>query len=251
MPATFGFVSDKLRNNPVFHRIRDGSASMGAARRWLDRGPSHWAERINLASLERHVAKLHGTVVDLGCGTAPYKTRILEFADSYIGVDWPGSQHANTAVDVFADINERVPLPDASADCITSFQAMEHLHRPDQMLREAARILRPGGVILITTPFLWHVHEGPHDFFRYTLHGLEKLLTNAGFVDIDIRPTTGFWTTAELRWAYQSSRLFRGPLRASAQGLWEASFWLARRMDELDPQPEHTASYVSFARKPG
>lgn len=216
----------------------------------LRRGPDHWANQINWSSLEAHVAKLRGRVLDLGCGTAPYRARILDFADEYVGLDWPGSPHDTRVAQIFADLNQALPVEDATFDAVTAFQVLEHVQDPLAVLREAHRVTRPGGVLLITTPFLWHVHEAPHDYSRLTRHGLERIAAQAGYVDVDVRPATGFWTTEALRLMYQSARGFRGPARWLGVPLWSAAFRVARRLDRWDPQPDHTSSYVTFARKP-
>lgn len=76
---------------------------------------------------------------------------------------------------------ERVPLPDASFDHIFLFNILEHLSSPDVALREARRLLKDGGTLLGTIPFLVNVHPDPHDFSRLTDEALEALFLRAGF----------------------------------------------------------------------
>ncbi len=122
-----------------------------------------------------------GRVVDLGCGSAPYRELILQKADEYIGVDWEGSAHDRSRVDVTADLTEPLPFEDNFADTIVSFQVMEHLPDTALFLNECHRILRPGGRLFITVPFMWHVHEAPHDYYRFTRYGLQYLCDKARF----------------------------------------------------------------------
>jgi hypothetical protein len=56
-------------------------------------------------------------------------------------------------------------------------------------------VLVPGGRLLITVPFVWELHEEPHDHFRYTHHGLGALLEGAGFSELEACPLTGYFTT--------------------------------------------------------
>ena len=86
-----------------------------------------------------------GRVIDLGCGTAPYKHDILKIADEYIGVDWESSLHDQSQVDVFADLCKPLPFPDEHADTVVSFQVLEHLPEPELFLSECYRILKRGG----------------------------------------------------------------------------------------------------------
>lgn len=197
-----------------------------------------------------------GVVVDLGCGTSPYKEDILKVATEYIGVDWKNSFHNQSNVDVFANLCERLPFDDEYADTVTSFQVMEHLPEPGIFLSEAHRILKRGGTIFITVPFMWHVHEAPYDYFRYTKYGLEYLLKKTGFVDIEIRENTGFWQMWILKFNYQSARYIRGPkpLKWVIQSLlipiWYLNQKIAPILDKYDNNPNETGSYTVIAKKP-
>lgn len=191
-----------------------------------------------------------GRVIDLGCGTSPYKDEILKKAEEYIGVDWENSKHDQGNVDVFADLTKRLPFTDNYADTVVSFQVMEHLPEPDFFLSECFRILNSSGHLLITTPFMWHLHEEPHDYYRYTRYGLEYLLKKNGFVDITIEENTGFWQMWALKFNYHTERFARGPCKY----LWLPIWWLVQTVtplfDKLDKRPEETASYTTTARKP-
>ena len=61
-------------------------------------------------------------------------------------------------------------------------------------------------------PFQWHIHEAPHDYYRYTNFGLEYMLSKAGFKNIEIIANTGFWVTWILKFNYYSTILIRGPI---------------------------------------
>jgi SAM-dependent methyltransferase len=192
-----------------------------------------------------------GRVVDMGCGSAPYKKLILAKAEEYVGVDWPSSNHDQRRVDVFADLSAPLPLASDWADTITAFQVLEHLREPELFLRECFRILRQGGQLLITVPFMWHVHEAPHDYYRFTRYGLEYLLVKAGFTDVALSANTGAWQTLALKFSYQTARHARGPLRPVLGLTWWAVQGLAPILDRYDPNPSETASYTATARKPG
>lgn len=191
-----------------------------------------------------------GLVVDLGCGTSPYKKDILAVADKYIGVDWKNSLHDQSSIDIFADLCEPLPIADCFADTVVSFQVMEHLPEPSLFLSEAFRILNKGGQILITVPFMWHVHEEPCDYFRYTRHGLKYLLDKAGFQDIVITENTGFWQMWVLKFNYHTTRFARGPLKLIWIPIWWVGQTISPLLDKFDKHPQETASYTVCARKP-
>lgn len=70
-------------------------------------------------------------------------------------------------------------------------ETLEHAEDPLNMLDNAYDVLRPDGWIVVTTPFVCHVHNHPHDFWRFTTEGLFVLLNRAGFTDILTTPSPG------------------------------------------------------------
>lgn len=191
-----------------------------------------------------------GYVIDLGCGTTPYKSYILKVADKYIGVDWENSLHNQEHVDVFADLCNQLPFEENCADTVVSFQVMEHLTEPDFFLSECYRILKSNGRIFITVPFMWHVQEEPNDYFRYTRYGLEYLLKKNGFVDIEIKENTGFWQMWVLKFNYHTLRFARGPLKYFWLPIWWLGQTISPFLDKYDKHPQETASYTVLARRP-
>lgn len=208
------------------------------------------AVKINNLSFKKNARFIKGRVVDLGCGFAPYKKDILEVASEYCGVDWAGTLHDKTNIDVFADLTRQLPLESDSADTVTSFQVMEHLPEPGFFLAECHRILKQGGYLFITVPFMWHMHEEPHDYFRYTRYGLEHLLKKNGFVDITIGETTGFWQMWILKFNYHTERFAKGILRYLFIPVWWFGQVISPILDKYDRHPQETASYAITARKP-
>jgi SAM-dependent methyltransferase len=207
-----------------------------------------------LESNNRWVGRLRplmtGRVLDLGCGTAPYREDILSVASEYIGVDWPGTFHDTQRVDVFADLSSPLPFCDACADTVTVFKVLEHLREPGRFLSECHRVLRPGGHIIILVPFLHQVHEAPHDYFRYTRYGLDYLLSRAGFSGVVVQEKTGFWEMWVLKWTYHTRRYARGPLKLLFVPGWWLGQMVAPWLDRIKPHPEMTASYAAHAHKP-
>lgn len=205
--------------------------------------------------VKEHLPTLNGTVVDLGCGTRPYEAEILERAVRYVGVDWGKTLHGLRA-DVVADLSRPLPFADASVECVVSFEVLEHVSEPALLLREAHRIMKPGGTLLLSVPFQWWVHEEPWDFYRYTRHGLAYLLGKAGYTDIQVMPTSGFWSMWTLKLNYQTARLVkasgaaRGLVRAAFIPCWWLGQTLAQALDRVWREERETAGYFVVARKP-
>ena len=96
------------------------------------------------AWLTRFKDHCKGHLYDLGCGEMPYKDWLLNYADTYTGVDWGSSLH-DLKADILADLNEPLPIENEVADTVISLSVMEHLREPQVFLSEANRILKPGG----------------------------------------------------------------------------------------------------------
>jgi SAM-dependent methyltransferase len=205
--------------------------------------------------LERFKDCYRGHLYDLGCGDMSYREWLLKYADAYTGVDWSNSQHELKA-DIVADLNMPLPIDSEIADTVVSLSVMEHLRDPKVFLGEANRLLKRGGTMVLQVPFMWGVHEAPHDYYRYTRFGLEHLFEIAGFSNVQVYPTTGFWTPWIIRFNYQTKRLIRGPrlMRAISAGLlrlvWAIDQRLAPWLDSHWKGEDETAGYFVVAQKP-
>lgn len=126
-----------------------------------------------------------GTVVDYGCADSPY--RHLFRGATYVGVDLVG----NPGATVTLRPDGTVPLDDASADLVLSTQVLEHVADPDLYLRECARLLRPGGQLVLTTHGIMHLHRDPTDYWRWTSDGLIRIVDRAGLDVVEVRGVLG------------------------------------------------------------
>jgi len=123
---------------------------------------------------------INGKVLDVGCGQKPYKH--VFSTSSYIGMDieQSGHSHQDEHIDVYYD-GKVFPFEDNSFDNALTNQVFEHVFNPEEFLSEIHRVLRPGGHLLITVPFVWDEHEQPYDYARYSSFGLTHVLQSNGF----------------------------------------------------------------------
>lgn len=139
--------------------------------------------------LAKHVTDLAlnitGKTLDVGCGTKPYAH--LYQSNEYVGLEIDTPQNrANKDADYFYEGYD-FPFDDASFDSIVANEVFEHVFNPDQFLSETLRVLKQGGAILLTIPFVWDEHEQPYDFARYSSFGIKSLLEKHGFEVVEQR----------------------------------------------------------------
>jgi SAM-dependent methyltransferase len=170
-----------------------------------------------------------------------------------VGVDLAVGEAAwdYSHLDAVADL-ARLPFADATFDAALNIVVLEHLPEPWRALEEIGRVLRPGAPLLVAAPQEWGVHQAPHDYFRYTHHGLQRLLERAGFCQIAIEPAGGFFTLLGRR-LLDAVLYFQGGLRwlffplvalvAGVAGL------LLPSLDFLDSNKDSTLGYLCRARK--
>jgi len=129
---------------------------------------------------------LQGWVLDVGCGDKPYESWVdSDRVTRYVGVDISPDSRA----DVVAGAGGW-PFADASFDATVFTQVLEHVSERDALIGEMVRVLKPGGRVLLTVPFLYPAHGLPHDHARFTLQGVQALLVAHG-LRIDEAITAG------------------------------------------------------------
>jgi SAM-dependent methyltransferase len=163
-------------------------------------------KRLSSAILARRQF-LTGRLLDFGCGSKPY--RDMFEVDEYVGVDIDasGHSHTNEQIDVYYD-GRTLPFEDDYFDSIFSSQVFEHISNLEEILGELYRVLRPGGHMLATFPFVWEEHEIPFDFKRYSSFGSRDLLLSAGFQVVGMAKSSTYVETMFQMWnAYVSQHL--------------------------------------------
>lgn len=197
-------------------------------------------------------AKQHfsGRLLEIGCGTKAKAALVGDLVTEHLGLDHVESPHDQTCVDLVGDAHD-IPAPDDSFDCVLSTAVLEHLEEPQLALKEACRVLRPGGVGVYTAPLFWHIHEAPRDFYRYTEYGLHHLFTRAGFELVEITPLSGFWTTVAAQSGYYVQRFRVGPVRILVDAFVALTNLLGSFLDRGPLRDERfTWMYLVVARKP-
>ena len=151
--------------------------------KYVERGSAHWEEefgnilKFNLVQHSRYLSVLdniddsYDTILDWGCGDGALSYYLLQRCERFIGVDTEqkGLDFFRRNLSAFErkytlyQPNDyySVPLPDSSVDCIVCSEVVEHVQRPESLITEFDRLLRPGGQLVVTTPY--RLSETPND----------------------------------------------------------------------------------------
>lgn len=145
--------------------------------------------------------------LDAELATLPKGARVLnvgaggEVFDRVMAAARPLSLHVTStdvdperAPDIVDDIT-RSTLADESFDAVVIMEVLEHVMAPQAAADEVLRILKPGGRLILSTPFIFPIHDRPYDFFRYTKFGLRHLFRS--FEDVRLSERDG-WAEAML-----------------------------------------------------
>ena len=193
-------------------------------------------------------------IVDLGCGAKPYE-RYFNGATQYVGVDLPVERSANKLekrADVYARLSE-LPLESGRFDVLLCTQVLEHVPDVGAVLAEGHRVLRDGGLAIVSVPFMAAEHEVPHDYLRFTSFGIRELLERAGFERIEVKKQFGFWSAIGemIYWHYHRK----------VQGTRWEKYWFAlgtttlmrgfHLLNRLDPDDKLVLNLFVTAHKRG
>lgn len=160
--------------------------------------------------LELH-ARPGFVVYDIGCGDKPFAQIVRSLGCGYIGVDVADGFYKEKP-DLIGSATE-VPAPDGVADIVISSEVVEHLEQPFEALREAHRLLKPNGVLLCSTPFLYPIHAAPNDFGRYTRFFFAAAARRLDYKIVAEKPLDGFWLVWGMNFAIYAQSFDRGLLK--------------------------------------
>jgi SAM-dependent methyltransferase len=135
-------------------------------------------------------------LVDYGCGNMPYRQLFAPVVGRYVGCDMPG----NPDVDVVLSEDGHAPMETGTVDAVLSTQVLEHVTDPAAYLSECHRMLRPEGLLVLSTHGVWKYHPDPCDYWRWTSSGLKRTVNLAGFEIVGFRGIMGPAATALQLW---------------------------------------------------
>jgi SAM-dependent methyltransferase len=241
---------------------------------WID---LQWSLVVQL--LARVAPQARGRLLDVGCGDKPYEHLFTPYVSEYLGIEredtfaaTAGSLSARKP-DLVYD-GTRLPFEDRTFDTVLNVQVLEHTPRPGALVAEMARVLKDDGRLILSAPFQFRLHEEPHDYFRYSPHGLRVLCADAGLEIVEVLAQGSLWSVlghklnsylafrvARLDGLAQSmGKLAHEGARPAPPRLWTLPLvapsllgiaGAARLLDRLAPEPTETLGFVVIARRAG
>jgi SAM-dependent methyltransferase len=247
----------------------------------LARGVVDWVDlqwSILIEQIKTVAPRAHGRLLDVGCGDKAYEPFFRPFVSSYIGIEY-ASTFGKTAAAALgrADVvysGPTMPFRDGVFDTVLSVQVLEHTPAPGPLVKEMARVLAPDGLLILTAPFSFRVHEHPHDYFRYTHYGLRHLCEEAGLEIVETLSIGGLWSVLGHKLnTYLAFRIARaqgtiqgmGKLGYDAPTETGARWWTlpfvapamlgsaaaARILDRVLAEPDESLGFMILARHRG
>jgi SAM-dependent methyltransferase len=170
------------------------------------------------------------------------------------GYDTLDMAQRSTPLTYVGDIQKMPMVPTDAYDTALCLETLEHVPDPAAAVREIYRVLAKSGTAIVTVPHLSRLHDEPHDYYRFTIHGLRHLFAAAGFEVLEIEPKGGLFAFL----GHQASTVFMSllwqvwPLRRVA---WTLNKWLitlpSAGLDHLLGGAKVTPlGYMVIARKP-
>lgn len=176
------------------------------------------SRKLTRVTLDRFITAHASTArtLDIGAQNGPYAALF----PNRVGLDITRGHGVRIIGDAQA-----LGIRDDAFPVVLCTEVLEHLPEPQRAIDEMFRVLAPGGTLLLTTRFLFPIHDAPHDYFRFTKYGLRYLLRRFEILELQ-EETDAVGTIAVLlqRLGMQAQTLRRGPLR----GVWLVAAQAAR-----------------------
>jgi SAM-dependent methyltransferase len=154
----------------------------------------HWLLGRELKSNQQYAK---GKALDIGCGDKPYQ-QIFKGIDQLIGTN--SADYYNeldvlpSETDVICNDGVSLPFLDEEFDTVLNFQVLPVFKDMDAFFEEVYRVLKPNGILMLSTDFLYPIWNAPDNYWRTTTYGLSLLAENNGFEVIRVAPLGGYYS---------------------------------------------------------
>lgn len=196
-------------------------------------------------AIHSHAIAESGNILNIGSG-GEVGAQLMAHGVRFQSLDIDHTRHP----DILANIESMDSVQDKTIDAIFCIEVLEHVKHPELAAAEICRVLRPGGLLIASTPFLLGIHDAPNDFYRYTRYGLRLIFSDLD--ELALRERNGYFSAVAALLYRQFAHPPPLPLRLkiAAPALLSLAF-LMELMDKLLPSPAGTTGYFFIFRKPG
>ena len=147
---------------------------------------------------------LNGIVLEIGSGKDYQKNNFKDMCDEWVSFDY--NIRSNT-IDIQGD-GQCLPFKDGVFDCVVSIDVLEHVPYPEKMIKEIQRVLKKDGILILSTPWFFYLHEEPYNFFHFSKYGLDRLMKDNNLKVISNKPIAGAVSTFGLLLTILVTKLF-------------------------------------------
>jgi SAM-dependent methyltransferase len=216
--------------------------------RFLDRYLWHFENAIE-DSVARFASELppQARVLDAGAGEGQYSGHFKHTRYTAVDLAIGDATWDYSGIHALCDLTA-LPFPDGAFDASINIVTLEHVREPQTVISELGRTLKRGGRLLLVVPQDWEVHQSPHDYFRYTRHGVRHLLQSAGFSNVEVEPGGGYFRLMGRR-MLNGIQFFRGIWVLPAALVLAPAGLLFPLLDRLDRERNFTMGYLCSAIK--
>jgi SAM-dependent methyltransferase len=157
--------------------------------------------------------KFEEPILDCGAGWEPNLYQPLFPSMKYIKQD--AQDYDPPCIDVICDICHMTPIKDSSIGLVLLLESLEHIEQPQRALDEIFRILKPGGLLILTTVMAMGIHRCPKDYWRFCPDGIESLMTRFKILNYTLEGEPSFplgiWVTGQKRIGGEEKTKFPEP----------------------------------------
>ncbi|HEY0298237.1 MAG TPA: methyltransferase domain-containing protein [Arachidicoccus sp.] len=150
---------------------------------WFEKVDGYIPRRNILRHITYSLNEFSGVLLDVGCCFLPYRKyiEVNSSTEKYLVLDLAvATTYKTVKPDIVWD-GYNIPLADESVSSVMLTEVLEHCPYPDKILQEIYRVLKPGGKLIYSVPFIFYLHESPYDFYRYTPFAIQKMMKDAQF----------------------------------------------------------------------
>lgn len=248
--STYTFMTDRWSTSPRnpqqrYHWLLENTHIDGKQQIRLD------AVKTRITDLTLQAVQAHGKgrALDIGAGSTHLAAELQHYFSEYITLDIEvRSQKLNIRAD-----GQYLPFGDALFDTVICTDVLEHVPDPWRIFHEVYRVLTPGGVAIMVTPFFFWAHEEPYDFFRISKYGLSYICKQEQLEVLSLQPTCGaigsfglLGTVALTKLLQKTPAVLKRVLTLNQVVQTSALLWLD---DRIDPAKRFAQGHIVVARK--